>query len=369
LSVNTQDRALAGKIIKPYVSYLIGIVSMDADASIKILRKRYAKGEITKEQYLDMKAELSGNEDETAKNRGAEKPKKASPTSAPEKAHHSLGLIILGVFILLVIIFLLASINPNTTTTTTTILPQGEAETLFTQGPISFQFAQPSPQCKLPACGNTYYENFTAPANATGIHLTGSYSSQYKVILAVLTPAQFTNFLHVNASSILSNNEYYIYNQSATVDVQLVPGAYSLVFYYPGNSTDTVTITSLITLNYTVTPNQSTGTTTAYSTTTRSTAATTAPATTICIGCNIVNPPINPNTGCPPQNQERLECGQYYQVGSCSIQACTCYYTYDGSDTVSAYFESSTGAYWRCDSTANCYSAAMAIATQCGGTP
>ena len=298
---------------------IIGIVGMGDNSDMKILKRRYAKGEITKEQYLDMKAELSDKDTETANNSGTGNPKRAPPAPTPKSTHHTIRLIVAGVFVFIVIIFLIASFGSNTTTTTT-IYAQPTAETLFAQGHIPFQFAQPSSQCKLPGCGSVYYGNFTVPADATGVHLAGSYNSSYDVVLAILTPAQFVNFLHVNASAISSNNEYYIYNKSATVDMQLVPGTYSLVFYYPGSTPDTVAITSAFMLNYTIVPIQTTSNTTVYPSTTHSTAATTAPATTTCIGCNIVNPPINPNTGCPPQNQERLECGQFYDVGSCSIR-------------------------------------------------
>ena len=164
---------------------------------------------------------------------------------------------VLAVIALLIAIILVRGIfGPSYTPTG----GQPEAETLFPQGQVQYQFGQASPQCQQPNCGNVDFSNFTVAPGSSG-YVTGAYSSQYKMVMAILTPGQFTTFMHVNASSILSSDTYH-YNESGIIDVQLPPGSYSLVFYYPGNLTDQLTITSPVSLSYAQPPTTSSPSTT-----------------------------------------------------------------------------------------------------------
>ncbi len=223
---------------------------MGEEEGIKIIKRRYANGEITKKQYLEMKANLN-NGNETASNRDVEKQKATKTTQSIFRARN----IALGFVLLLIILYIVDEAVYVNNNSEVVLSPRNVSQTLFAQGPVSFQFGQTTSQCKPSPCVSVYWSNFTVPANATEIHITGTYSSQYPIVLALLTRTQFTNFMHVNVSKIFSNNEYIVYNKSATINVQLVPGAYSLTFYYPGNPVDSLTITSPITLGYTESPN------------------------------------------------------------------------------------------------------------------
>jgi hypothetical protein len=221
----------------------------DGDSSVGILKRRYANGEITRKQYLEMKRNLE--------NAGGGKiGKRATPKSVPAQQHHisTLAKAIIAVIIVFIVLLIFGGgSSPTNVTTTagvaTTISAQPVSELLAAQN-STIQLTKTSSQCGPPTCVQGWFENFTVPAGATGTNLTGSYSSQYATVVAVLTPAQFTNFAHVNASSIVSNNEYYTYNKSANLNVHLAPGNYSLLFFYPGNSSDKVVITRPMALGY-----------------------------------------------------------------------------------------------------------------------
>jgi len=98
-----------------------------------------------------------------------------------------------------------------------------------------------------------YYEvvNFSIPQGAYSINITGSYTSQGKVEVAILTPAQYGAFTQ-NPSSITSSQYYYGDTQGATINAFLTAGRYSLVFNDPGILTqDTVTVINPIVVEYT----------------------------------------------------------------------------------------------------------------------
>jgi len=98
-----------------------------------------------------------------------------------------------------------------------------------------------------------YYEgvNFSIPQGAYSINITGSYTSQGKIEVAILTPTQYGAFTQ-NPSSITSSQYYYGDTQGATINTFLTPGQYYLVFYDPGIITqDTVTIINPIVIKYT----------------------------------------------------------------------------------------------------------------------
>lgn len=99
--------------------------------------------------------------------------------------------------------------------------------------------------------GSSYGYNFTVPSGAYSISLSGSYTSQGKVEVAILTPAQYGAFTQ-NPSSIASSQYYYGDTGGATIDASLSAGQYTLVFYDPGVFTqDTVSIVNPIILTYT----------------------------------------------------------------------------------------------------------------------
>jgi len=98
-----------------------------------------------------------------------------------------------------------------------------------------------------------YYEvvNFSIPQGAYSINITGSYTSQGKVEVAILTPARYGAFTQ-NPSSITSSQYYYGDTQGATINALLTAGQYSLVFYDPGIFTqDTITVINPIVVEYT----------------------------------------------------------------------------------------------------------------------
>jgi len=93
--------------------------------------------------------------------------------------------------------------------------------------------------------------NFSISQGAYSINITGSYTSQGKVEVAILTPAQYGAFTQ-NPSSITSSQYYYGDTQGATINAFLTAGQYSLVFYDPGIFTqDTVTIINPVVVEYT----------------------------------------------------------------------------------------------------------------------
>jgi hypothetical protein len=99
--------------------------------------------------------------------------------------------------------------------------------------------------------GSYYLVNFTIPQGAYSINVTGSYNSQGKIEVAILTPAQYGAFTQ-NPSSIISSQYYYGDTQGSTINAQLSAGQYTLIFYDPGIFTqDTVTIVNQITAHYT----------------------------------------------------------------------------------------------------------------------
>jgi len=93
--------------------------------------------------------------------------------------------------------------------------------------------------------------NFSIPQSAYSINITGSYVSNGKVAVAILTPTQYGAFTQ-NTSSMSLSDYYYGYNEGSTINSQLSPGQYSLVFYDPGIITqDTITVINPIIVRYT----------------------------------------------------------------------------------------------------------------------
>jgi hypothetical protein len=222
---------------------------------IAILRRRYANGEITRKQYLEMRKNLGDADREDAVRPSSGKAGgRAMPDSSPARHHQVLFalfkamLVLVVVFIAMLLTLLFIGYYENSSGVTptanlsTTVPAQFGFELLVPQD-YAFQLARESAQCGPPACEKGWVENFTVPAGSAGTNLTGSYDSQYAIALAVLTPSQFADLVRTNESSIGSDSVYSVYNRSASVDVHLAPGNYSLVFYYPGGSTDNVTIT------------------------------------------------------------------------------------------------------------------------------
>ena len=84
------------------------------------------------------------------------------------------------------------------------------------------------------------------------------------------------------------------------------------------------------------------------------------------------NPPIDPNTGCPPMGSCQLECTQWIQFPRCSVQSCSCYYSDSTGDTGAAYYRTSDNQYFRCSGKGvliSCTSAAERLAQYCGPRP
>jgi len=206
----------------------------DKEEHIKILKSRYAKGEITKKEYTEMKADLKEDEE---KDKTSSKADKGKPS-------HAVRNVVL-VIILLVLIWLLLNVGKNNsynsyTSSQYTTVPVQHTLTLFAQGDV-FSINP----------GAYEFVNFTIPSTATGIGVTGSYSSAGSVEVGILTQAQYGAFTQ-NPSSISSSPYYYGDTQGATIDAGLAPGEYTLVFYDPGLiTTDTVTVVNPITLTYT----------------------------------------------------------------------------------------------------------------------
>ena len=99
--------------------------------------------------------------------------------------------------------------------------------------------------------GSSDIVNFTIPSDAYSISVVGSYTSQGKIEVAILTPTEYGAFTE-STSSIQSSQYYYGDTQGSTINAKLSPGQYTLVFYDPGIITqDTVTVINPITLTYT----------------------------------------------------------------------------------------------------------------------
>jgi len=130
--------------------------------------------------------------------------------------------------------------KPNSYSTIYTTIPQVYTLSLFSQGQVFSINA-----------GSYEYSNFTIPQGAYSVNITGSYTSQGKVEVAILTQAQYGAFTQ-NPSSISSSPYYYGDTQGSTINAQLSQGSYVLVFYDPGVLTqDTVTIVNPIAAKYT----------------------------------------------------------------------------------------------------------------------
>jgi len=99
--------------------------------------------------------------------------------------------------------------------------------------------------------GSYEYVSFSIPQGSYSINITGSYVSQGKVEVAILTPVQYGAFTQ-NPSSITSSQYYYGDTQGATINNVLSAGQYTLVFYDPGIITqDTITVINPIIVSYT----------------------------------------------------------------------------------------------------------------------
>jgi len=99
--------------------------------------------------------------------------------------------------------------------------------------------------------GSYEYVSFSIPQGGYSINITGSYVSQGKVEVAILTPVQYGAFTQ-NPSSITSSQYYYGDTQGATINNVLPAGQYTLVFYDPGIITqDTITVINPIIVRYT----------------------------------------------------------------------------------------------------------------------
>ena len=123
---------------------------------------------------------------------------------------------------------------------TTQPVPQVHTATLLSQGNV---------YSINPGSSDTV--NFTIPSGAYSISVAGSYTSQGKIEVAILTPTEYGAFTQ-STSSIQSSQYYYGDTQGSTINAQLSPGQYTLVFYDPGIITqDTVTVVNPITLTYT----------------------------------------------------------------------------------------------------------------------
>jgi hypothetical protein len=185
-------------------------------------------------------------------------------TPTPKRVSHSsvvVAAVIFLIFVFLLIMYL-GSTTPNTkihTTTTphNTAVPSVMTETLYFKGIVAHQFGRTSPNCQLPGCGGIYYENFTVLPNATNTHLTGSFSASDNIGLAVFTRFQYVRYM--NSTLNASAGTYYASGKNDILNIPLDPGNYVLVFISMSNATSTLTITEPILLNYTLSPNPTSG--------------------------------------------------------------------------------------------------------------
>ncbi len=224
------------------------------DQSMKILEMRYSKGELTEKQYNEAKAAINSgtataSNADIAAREAIKRAERANAMKSIQSVRKSTMLLVF--FFLLLVLYLAYSLIYPNVTPKPTIYITNVSQKLFAVGPVTPQLTKPLPSC-APRCVDVLWNNFTIPDNATKIRLTGAYSSQYPIVFALLNPVQFKRFLQVNSSDIFNNNTYLVFNKNATLDVPMAPGAYSLVFYYPGSSIDTLTVTQLIKLNYTL---------------------------------------------------------------------------------------------------------------------
>jgi len=205
---------------------------------LKIIKYRYAKGEISKKEYLQMMNDLKERQDNIEK--GTKINKKGTKINGGWIATIIVAiLIIAGISYVLGISHGTQQYQTSSSTIYTTI-PQIHTLTLFSSGQVF-------------SLNPGYYEfvNFSIPQGAYSINITGSYTSQGKVEVAILTPAQYGAFTQ-NPSSITSSQYYYGDTQGATINAGLTAGQYSLVFYDPGIFTqDTVTVINPIVVEYT----------------------------------------------------------------------------------------------------------------------
>jgi hypothetical protein len=154
------------------------------------------------------------------------------------------AIIIIGIMVAAIFYFAGRSQNPYTGgggyASTTQPVPQVHTATLLSQGNV---------YSINPGSSDTV--NFTIPSGAYSISVAGSYTSQGKIEVAILTPTEYGAFTQ-STSSIQSSQYYYGDTQGSTINAQLSPGQYTLVFYDPGIITqDTVTVVNPITLTYT----------------------------------------------------------------------------------------------------------------------
>ena len=222
---------------------------------LEILKRRYAGGELTRKQYLEMRRNLEGAGGE-ARPLSREAKAGANEIRNPARAKHPLSLfnkaIIATLFIFIAAVILAGSSQVPAGTATTSILittasAQPASGLLIPQN-YTMQFTRESAQCGPPTCSKGWVGTFTVPAGSPGMNLTGSFSSQNATAVAVLTPSQFEELKSTNESSAASDSVYYAYNRSEKVDVRLAPGTYYLAIFYPGNYTDKVTVTRQMTL-------------------------------------------------------------------------------------------------------------------------
>lgn len=99
------------------------------------------------------------------------------------------------------------------------------------------------------------YSEFSTPSTATGVSISGSYTSTGNVEVAILTPTQYGEFESNNANLATDNTYYFGDTTGGTINTPLSAGTYYIVFYSPsgvfGSTEDTVTIVNPIIAYYT----------------------------------------------------------------------------------------------------------------------
>ncbi len=154
--------------------------------------------------------------------------------------------------ILLVVIPFLLGFFGTQAIKNTTMSAQPGSNVIFPKGTIHIEPLS-TPGCEPPECKTLYYNNFTVSGNAAGENVTGSYVSQYRIVFAIFASAQFTEVRHGNSSRLFSESgesEYFRYDKGATVNAHLPNGSYFVLFYYPNDSADNLTVTSPMALGY-----------------------------------------------------------------------------------------------------------------------
>ncbi len=163
-------------------------------------------------------------------------------------------LAVIGVIaIILVAIFFLGSASKNNSYTTT--IPSYTSQPTTSLQIITHTYSLGYSQGYVFSIspGSYNFDNFTVPSGVISISsLMGSYTSQGAVEVAIMTPTQYGAFT-ANHNELTSDNTYYYGDtQGSTINAQLAPGQYIIVFYDPGIfTTDTVTIVNAIHFNYT----------------------------------------------------------------------------------------------------------------------